>query len=64
MPLELDDGLVDAADTGGLETEARFALHAKVMLRRNLDVSDGLVNGARGVVTDILTVGDTDDLAK
>ena len=38
-----------AAD--GLPHELKLSVGAKVMLQRNIDVSDGLVNGAMGVIT-------------
>ena len=40
----------DAADTGGLEMQFKIAEGARVMLRMNLDIPDGLVNGATGWV--------------
>ncbi|CAK0812778.1 unnamed protein product, partial [Prorocentrum cordatum] len=36
----------------------------EVMLRRNLDISDGLVNGARGMVTDIKLARDSGEVPK
>ena len=44
---------LQSEDTGGLETLLRLAEGAEVMLRKNLDVQDGLVNGARGRVQHI-----------
>ena len=41
-----------AAD--GLPTELKLSVGAKVMLQRNIDVSDGLVNGAMGMISAFL----------
>ena len=43
----------DCNMTAGLEAELNLAVGARVMLRRNIDTSQGLVNGALGSVTAI-----------
>ena len=46
------------SDTGGLHTVLKLAIGARVMLTANVDVADGLVNGARGKVVHVASSGD------
>ena len=43
------------SETGGLHNVLRIAVNARVMLTANVDVSDGLVNGAMGTVVAVIT---------
>ena len=47
----------DKAKTGELVSELPLAVGAKVMLTVNVDVFDGLVNGARGTVEAVIKIG-------
>ncbi|KAH9628744.1 hypothetical protein HF086_003698 [Spodoptera exigua] len=44
----------DINETGGLPSELEIFVGAKVMLRSNIDVSKGLVNGAIGYINEIV----------
>ncbi|XP_066265421.1 uncharacterized protein [Branchiostoma lanceolatum] len=43
------------SQTGGLRPELSVAIGARVMVTVNIDVADGLVNGACGTVVDVMT---------
>ena len=45
-------------ETGGLHSALKLAVGTRVMLITNVDVSDGLVNGARGEVVHVVTNAD------
>jgi hypothetical protein len=47
--------------SGGLPKEIILTIGARVILTKNLDVIDGLVNSAAGVVTGFLPTPDPDD---
>ena len=44
----------DARHSGGLLSKIKIAIGCRVMLVRNLDVADGLVNGAQGIVSEFI----------
>ena len=52
-PLSPEMVWADAENTGGLEALFKVAVGVRVMLRHNIDVQDGLVNGACGFVEQI-----------
>jgi hypothetical protein len=43
------------SETGGLHGVLKIAVNARIMLTANVDVSDGLVNGAMGAIVNIIT---------
>lgn len=51
-PTEIPDS-VDSDNTGGLPKYLTIAIGAEIMIRQNIDVKDGLHNGARGVIVGI-----------
>ena len=53
IPSALDNFHAKAEDTGGLLKLLEICVGARVMLRMNLDIGDGLVNGATGWVVDM-----------
>jgi ubiquitin C-terminal hydrolase len=46
---------MDSRNTGGLDCRLELSRKARVMLRRNMDMQNGLVNGVMGTVTDFKT---------
>ena len=44
---------VKASDAGGLEAELELAVGARVMIRKNIDNSKGVVNGAEGIIKEL-----------
>ncbi|CAJ1457265.1 unnamed protein product, partial [Effrenium voratum] len=59
LPSYPDNSWPQAEDTGGMELMLRLATGVRVMLKQNLDVRDGLVNGACGVVKQLEIAGET-----
>ena len=44
----------DINKTGGLQNELEIFKGARVMLRSNINIEQGLVNGAMGIITEIV----------
>lgn len=55
VPMEMIP--VDNSLAGGLEKELMISINCRVMLTRNINTDQGLVNGAMGVVTNIDCIG-------
>lgn len=55
VPMEMIP--VDNCLAGGLEKELMISINCRVMLTRNINTDQGLVNGAMGVVTNIDVMG-------
>lgn len=55
VPMEMIP--VDNSLAGGLEKELMISINCRVMLTRNINTDQGLVNGAMGVVTNIDCMG-------
>lgn len=51
----IEDNDRPISDTANLETHLQICVGARVMITCNIDVSDGLVNGATGYVSHIIT---------
>ena len=41
-------------ETGNLKKVVTVKINAKVMMTTNIDISDGLTNGAMGIVTNVV----------
>ena len=56
--LDVDLSSLPMSQTGNLVSKLEVAVNARVMITVNIDISDGLVNGATGKVEKIITIGD------
>ena len=56
--IHLSDIPTNASATGRLPTLLKLAVGARVMLTVNIDVCDGLVNGSRGEVVHVVSLGE------
>ena len=63
-PLSAEAAWAEEENTGGLAALLQLAVGVRVMLKRNLDVQDGLVNGACGFVEAIDADEETGEVEK
>ncbi|MCP4243349.1 MAG: hypothetical protein GY772_22560, partial [bacterium] len=54
LPSPPENGWLNAEDTGGMMALLQLMVGARVMMRMNIDVADGLVNGAVGEVVELV----------